>query len=120
MLEEFPNADVMFIESGGDNLAAPFNPELGELTIYVIDVATGEKIPRKGGPSVANSNLFVIKKTDLASYVGANLPVMHLDTIRMRTTVESLKPFVMTNLKTSAGLAEIVAFIEAKGMLKPA
>ena len=108
----------MFIESGGDNLAATFSPELSDLTIYVIDVAAGEKIPRKGGPGITKSDLFVINKTDLAPYVGASLAVMESDTIRMRTTAKGLKPFVMTNLKTQAGLAEVVAFIENKGMLE--
>jgi urease accessory protein len=118
MLEDFPDADVVFVESGGDNLAATFSPELSDLTIYVIDVAAGEKIPRKGGPGITKSDLFVINKTDLAPYVGADLAVMELDTIRMRTTAKGLKPFVMTNLKTSTGLAEVVAFIESKGMLQ--
>ncbi|MGQ2980358.1 MAG: urease accessory protein UreG [Polaromonas sp.] len=117
MLEDFPDADVVFVESGGDNLAATFSPELSDLTIYVIDVAAGEKIPRKGGPGITKSDLFVINKTDLAPYVGANLAVMEADTIRMRTTTKGLKPFVMTNLKTNTGLAEVVAFIESKGML---
>ena len=117
MLVDFPNADVVFVESGGDNLAATFSPELSDLTIYVIDVAAGEKIPRKGGPGITKSDLFVINKTDLAPYVGADLNVMEQDTIRMRTTSKGLKPFVMTNLKTSAGLADVVAFIESKGML---
>ena len=117
MLEDFPDADVVFVESGGDNLAATFSPELSDLTIYVIDVAAGEKIPRKGGPGITKSDLFVINKTDLAPYVGADLAVMECDTIRMRTTAKGLKPFVMTNLKTNTGLAEIVAFIETKGML---
>jgi len=117
MLVDFPNADVVFIESGGDNLAATFSPELSDLTIYVIDVAAGEKIPRKGGPGITKSDLFVINKTDLAPYVGANLDVMHADTTRMRTTPKGLKPFVMTNLKTLTGLDTVVAFIEEKGML---
>ncbi len=117
MLEKFPNADVVFIESGGDNLAATFSPELSDLTIYVIDVAAGEKIPRKGGPGITKSDLFVINKTDLAPYVGADLNVMHADTTRMRTTPKGLKPFVMTNLKTQTGLAEIIAYIETQGML---
>jgi urease accessory protein len=117
MLEKFPNADVVFVESGGDNLAATFSPELSDLTIYVIDVAAGEKIPRKGGPGITKSDLFVINKTDLAPYVGADLNVMHADTIRMRTTAKGLKPFVMTNLKTQTGLAEIIAYIETQGML---
>ncbi|MDO9160219.1 MAG: urease accessory protein UreG [Burkholderiaceae bacterium] len=117
MLEQFPNADVVFVESGGDNLAATFSPELSDLTIYVIDVAAGEKIPRKGGPGITKSDLFVINKTDLAPYVGADLGVMEADTIRMRTNTQGLKPFVMTNLKTQAGLAEVIAFIEKRGML---
>ena len=117
MLEDFPDADVVFVESGGDNLAATFSPELSDLTIYVIDVAAGEKIPRKGGPGITKSDLFVINKTDLAPYVGADLAVMERDTIRMRTTSKGLQPCVMSNLKTNTGLAEIVAFIENKGML---
>lgn len=117
MLEKFPNADVVFVESGGDNLAATFSPELSDLTIYVIDVAAGEKIPRKGGPGITKSDLFIINKTDLAPYVGADLDVMHADTTRMRTTAKGLKPFVMTNLKTQTGLAEIIAYIETQGML---
>ncbi len=119
MLVDFPDADVVFVESGGDNLAATFSPELSDLTIYVIDVAAGEKIPRKGGPGITKSDLFVINKTDLAPHVGADLGVMQADTIRMRTTAKGLKPFVMTNLKTNAGLAEVIAFIETKGMLLP-
>ncbi|WP_431095362.1 urease accessory protein UreG [Polaromonas aquatica] len=117
MLVDFPNADIVFVESGGDNLAATFSPELSDLTIYVIDVAAGEKIPRKGGPGITKSDLFVINKTDLAPHVGADLGVMQADTIRMRTTAKGLKPFVMTNLKTNTGLAEVIAFIETKGML---
>ena len=117
MLEKFPNADVVFVESGGDNLAATFSPELSDLTIYVIDVAAGEKIPRKGGPGITKSDLFVINKPDLAPYVGADLNVMQADTTRMRTTPKGLKPFVMTNLKTQTGLAEIIAYIETQGML---
>ncbi len=117
MLEKFPNADVVFVESGGDNLAATFSPELSDLTIYVIDVAAGEKIPRKGGPGITKSDLFVINKTDLAPYVGADLDVMHADTTRMRTTAKGLKPFVMTNLKTQTGLTDVIAYIETQGML---
>ncbi len=117
MLEKFPNADVVFVESGGDNLAATFSPELSDLTIYVIDVAAGEKIPRKGGPGITKSDLFVINKTDLAPYVGADLDVMHADTTRMRTTAKGLKPFVMTNLKTQTGLADVIAYIKTQGML---
>jgi urease accessory protein len=120
MLEQFPNADIVFIESGGDNLAATFSPELSDLTIYVIDVAGGEKIPRKGGPGITKSDLFVINKTDLAPYVGANLDVMRADTIRMRTGVQGLRPFVMTNLKTLDGLDAVVQFIETKGLLQAA
>ena len=121
MLGEFPNADIVFVESGGDNLAATFSPELSDLTIDVIDVAAGEKIPRKGGPGITKSDLFIINKTDLAPHVGANLEVMRADTERMRTNAQGLKPFVMTNLKTQAGVAEVVKFIETRGMLqKPA
>ena len=113
MLEKFPEADIVFIESGGDNLAATFSPELSDLTIYVIDVAAGEKIPRKGGPGITKSDLFVINKTDLAPHVGANLDVMEADTRRMRPN----RPHVMTNLKTKAGLADVIAFIEQRGLL---
>ena len=113
MLQKFPNADIVFIESGGDNLAATFSPELSDLTLYVIDVAAGEKIPRKGGPGITKSDLFVINKTDLAPYVGANLDVMAADTKRMR----GARPVVMSNLKTNQGLAEVVKFIETKGLL---
>ncbi len=117
MLVDFPNADVVFIESGGDNLAATFSPELSDLTIYVIDVAAGEKIPRKGGPGITKSDLFIINKTDLAPHVGANLDIMQSDTERMRASPLGVKPFVMTNLKTQTGLADVVKFIETKGML---
>ena len=117
MLEKFPNADVVFVESGGDNLAATFSPELSDLTIYVIDVAAGEKIPRKGGPGITKSDLFIINKTDLAPHVGANLDIMRSDTERMRASPLGVKPFVMTNLKTQTGLADVVKFIETKGML---
>jgi len=113
MLERFPDADIVFIESGGDNLAATFSPELSDLTIYVIDVAAGEKIPRKGGPGITKSDLFVINKTDLAPHVGASLDVMAADTQRMRPH----RPWVMTNLRTRAGLDEVVRFIEARGLL---
>ncbi len=119
MLEKFPDADIVFIESGGDNLAATFSPELSDLTIYVIDVAAGEKIPRKGGPGITKSDLFVINKTDLAPHVGADLAVMEADTRRMRTGAAGLKPFVMTNLKTRDGLAAVVEFIETRGLLRP-
>jgi urease accessory protein len=114
MLERYPDADVVFIESGGDNLAATFSPELSDLTIYVIDVAGGEKIPRKGGPGITKSDLLVINKVDLAPYVGASLEVMESDAKKMRGE----RPFVMCNLKKGLGLAEIVAFIERAGMLQ--
>ena len=116
MLEKFPNADIVFVESGGDNLAATFSPELSDLTIYVIDVAAGEKIPRKGGPGITKSDLFVINKTDLAPHVGADLEVMKQDTARMRPNTET-RPWVMTNLKTLQGLDQVVAFIETRGLL---
>ena len=120
MLKDFPDADIVFIESGGDNLAATFSPELSDLTIYVIDVAAGEKIPRKGGPGITKSDLFVINKTDLAPHVGANLDIMRSDTVKQRTTPKGLKPFVMTNLKTLDGLDEVVQFIERQGLLQTA
>jgi urease accessory protein len=113
MLKRFPDADIVFIESGGDNLAATFSPELSDLTLYVIDVAGGEKIPRKGGPGITRSDLLVINKTDLAPYVGASLEVMAADTRKMRGD----RPFVMTDLKSETGLAEVVRFIEERGML---
>jgi len=116
MLEKFPNADIVFIESGGDNLAATFSPELSDLTIYVIDVAAGEKIPRKGGPGITKSDLFVINKTDLAPHVGANLDIMRQDTDRMRPNPDT-RPWVMTNLKTLDGLQNVVSYIERKGLL---
>jgi urease accessory protein len=116
MLRQFPDADIVFVESGGDNLAATFSPELSDLTIYVIDVAAGEKIPRKGGPGITKSDLFVINKIDLAPYVGANLDVMAADTARMRPDAQR-RPWVMTNLKTGEGLAEVARFIEHRGML---
>ncbi|MEZ9721453.1 urease accessory protein UreG [Vibrio splendidus] len=107
------NLDVVFVESGGDNLSATFSPELADLTIYVIDVAEGEKIPRKGGPGITRSDLLVINKIDLAPYVGASLEVMEQDTQRMRLT----KPYVFTNLKESQGLDFIINFIVTEGML---
>jgi urease accessory protein UreG len=113
MLQKFPDADIIFIESGGDNLAATFSPELSDLTIYVIDVAGGEKIPRKGGPGISRSDLLVINKSDLAPYVGASLKVMEWDTRKMRTD----RPFVFTDLKTQAGLDEVIGFIEKQGLL---
>ena len=111
----FGNLDVVFVESGGDNLAATFSPELSDLTLYVIDVAAGDKIPRKGGPGIMKSDLLIINKIDLAPYVGASLKVMDRDARRMRGE----KPFLFSNLKTGQGLAEIVRFIETQGMLGP-
>ena len=105
----------MLIESGGDNLAATFSPELADLTIYVFDVAAGDKIPSKGGPGITRSDLLVINKIDLAPHVGASLEKMDTDARRMRGE----RPFVMTNLKKSQGLDRIIGFIEAKGGLKP-
>ena len=106
--------DVVFIESGGDNLAATFSPELSDLTIYVIDVSAGEKIPRKGGPGITKSDLLIINKTDLAPLVGASLEVMDRDASRMRGD----KPFIFSNLKADQGLAEISNFIISEGMLE--
>jgi len=103
----FTDLDLIFVESGGDNLASTFSPELVDLTLYVIDVAAGDKIPRKGGPGITKSDLLVINKIDLASYVGADLGVMERDTLKMRGE----KPFVFSNLKTQVGLNEIVGFI---------
>jgi urease accessory protein len=114
--KRFPGLDVIFVESGGDNLAATFSPELSDLTIYVIDVAAGEKIPRKGGPGITKSDLLVINKIDLAPMVGASLEVMDRDTKKMRGE----RPFVFSNLKTGQGLADIIAFIEREGMLSQA
>jgi urease accessory protein len=113
MLMHFPEADIIFIESGGDNLAATFSPELADLTIYVIDVAGGEKIPRKGGPGITRSDLLVINKTDLAPHVGASLEIMASDAAKMR----SKRPFVLCNLKTGAGLKEVIQHIETEGLL---
>lgn len=109
----FADLQVVFIESGGDNLSATFSPELADLTIYVIDVAEGEKIPRKGGPGITRSDLLVINKIDLAPHVGASLDVMAADTDRMRPS----RPWVFSNLKTGQGLDEIIGFIEREGML---
>jgi urease accessory protein len=113
---KFPDLDVVFIESGGDNLSATFSPELADLTIYVIDVAEGEKIPRKGGPGITRSDLLVINKIDLAPYVGASLEVMESDTRRMRAE----RPWVFSNMKDGTGLEQIIAFIEREGMLQAA
>ena len=113
MTRLFPAVDLVLIESGGDNLAATFSPELADLTIYVIDVAAGDKIPRKGGPGITRSDLLVINKVDLARLVGASLEVMERDAKRMRGE----RPFVFTNLKTGDGLDRIVEFIAAEGGL---
>ncbi|HRE53559.1 MAG TPA: urease accessory protein UreG [Candidatus Competibacter sp.] len=110
LCERFALLDVVFVESGGDNLAATFSPELSDVTIYVIDVAAGDKIPRKGGPGIVKSDLLVINKTDLAPLVGADLDVMAQDAKKMRNA----RPFVFTNLKTGAGLPDVIAFLEAQ------
>ncbi len=109
----FPNLDLILIESGGDNLAATFSPELSDLTLYVIDVAAGDKIPRKGGPGITKSDLLIINKIDLAPMVGASLDVMDRDAKKMRQE----RPFVFSNLKTGQGVDTIVKFIETEGML---
>lgn len=114
LCQRFAGLDIIFIESGGDNLAATFSPELSDLTLYVIDVAAGEKIPRKGGPGITKSDLLVINKIDLAPMVGASLEVMERDAKRMRVE----RPFLFTNLKTNQGVNEIIQFIEQQGMLK--
>src|SRR5262249_34644771 len=114
MSQKFPNAELCFIESGGDNLAATFSPELADLTIYVIDVAEGDTIPRKGGPGITRSDLLVINKIDLAPLVGADLRVMETDTLRMR----GKRPFVFTNLKGGEGVDRIASFLIEEGGLK--
>ncbi|MEW8625294.1 MAG: urease accessory protein UreG [Candidatus Thiodiazotropha sp.] len=114
LCQRHADLDLVFIESGGDNLSATFSPELADLTIYVLDVAEGEKMPRKGGPGITRSDLLIINKIDLAPYVGASLDVMKEDTLRMRKE----RPFVFTNMKTGQGLQEIIDFIEHQGMLK--
>src|SRR5258707_15449160 len=113
MRKRFTDLDLILIESGGDNLAATFSPELADLTIYVIDVPAGEKIPRKGGPGITRSDLLVINKVDLAPRVGANLKVMEADALRMRGT----RPFVFTNLKSGQGVDQIACFVIEKGGL---
>src|SRR5438128_6688552 len=113
LANRFGDLDVVFVESGGDNLAATFSPELSDLTLYVIDVAAGDKIPRKGGPGITKSDLLIINKIDLAPLVGASLDVMEWDTRRMRGE----RPFVFTNLKTGDGLDRVVDFIVAQGWL---
>jgi len=113
LTKRFPDLHLVFIESGGDNLAATFSPELSDLTLYVIDVAAGDKIPRKGGPGITKSDLLVINKIDLAPMVGASLEVMARDAKQMRGE----RPFQFTNLKTGEGVGRIVSFIETHGML---
>ena len=115
MNARFPALDVILIESGGDNLAATFSPELADITIYVIDVSGGEKIPRKGGPGITRSDLLVINKTDLAPFVGASLDVMERDTRRMRGD----RPWVFANLRAGVGVPEIAGFIVEAGGLQP-
>ncbi len=110
---KYPGVELILIESGGDNLAATFSPELADLTIYVIDVAAGDKIPSKGGPGITRSDLLVINKIDLAPYVGASLEIMARDAALMRKT----RPFVMTNMKTGEGVEAVIAFIREKGWL---
>jgi urease accessory protein len=112
--ELHPNLDFVLIESGGDNLSATFSPELSDLTLYVIDVSAGDKIPRKGGPGITKSDLLIINKIDVAELVGASLEVMDRDTKKMRGD----KPFIFSNMKTQQGLTEIIKFIENEGMLK--
>jgi urease accessory protein len=114
LMQEFTGLDMIIVESGGDNLAATFSPELSDLTLYVIDVAAGDKIPRKGGPGIIRSDLLIINKIDLAPHVGASLEVMDRDARKMRGE----RPFVFTNLKTGEGLDKVIAFIEREGMLK--
>jgi len=113
MSADFPNLDLILVESGGDNLAATFSPELSDLTLYVIDVAGGEKIPRKGGPGITRSDLLIINKTDLAPYVGANLDIMAKKKKKMRGD----RPFVFTNLRKGDGVDEVIAFIRREGLL---
>ncbi len=113
LLDRHPSAELVFIESGGDNLSATFSPDLSDLTLYVIDVAAGDKIPRKGGPGITKSDLLIINKTDLAPMVGASLEVMDQDARRMRGS----KPFVFTCLKTGQGLEAVIEFIRTHGML---
>jgi len=114
LTDRFPRLDLIFVESGGDNLAATFSPELSDLTLYVIDVAAGDKIPRKGGPGITKSDLLVINKIDLAPHVGASLEVMDVDARRMR----GARPFVFTNLKNGHGLPAVIEFIERHGLLR--
>jgi len=113
LVRRFPDLELVLIESGGDNLAATFSPELSDLTLYVIDVAAGDKIPRKGGPGITKSDLLIINKIDLAPMVGASLEVMARDAQKMRGE----RPFVFTNLKTGQGLDSVIRFVETEGML---
>ncbi len=114
LVKEFPDIQIVFIESGGDNLSATFSPELADATIYVIDVAEGDKIPRKGGPGITRSDLLVINKIDLAPYVGASLEVMERDSKKMRGN----KPFIFTNLNTNEGLDKVIAWIKKSVLLE--
>jgi urease accessory protein len=123
LIKRFKTLDIVLIESGGDNLAATFSPELSDLTLYVIDVAAGDKIPRKGGPGITKSDLLIINKIDLAPMVGASLEVMDTDAKRMRqhrmndaSAAATFKPFVFTNMKTGQGLADVIRFIETDGL----
>ncbi|MDB5798799.1 MAG: ureG [Paucimonas sp.] len=113
MSADFPDLDLILVESGGDNLAATFSPELSDLTLYVIDVAGGEKIPRKGGPGITRSDLLIINKTDLAPHVGANLEIMARDAKKQRGE----RPFVFTNLRSGEGVDEVIAFVREQGLL---
>jgi urease accessory protein len=114
MIARHPDLDIVFVESGGDNLSATFSPELSDLTLYVIDVSAGDKIPRKGGPGITKSDLMIINKIDLAPHVGASLEVMERDARRMRGE----RPFVFTNMKTREGLATVIDFVKRRGLLE--
>ena len=116
LCQRHPGLELVLVESGGDNLSATFSPELSDLTLYVIDVSAGDKIPRKGGPGITRSDLLIINKTDLAPLVGASLEVMDRDAKKMRGE----RPFVFSNLKAGDGLQAIIDFIETEGMLRPA
>ena len=116
LMEHFPDLEMIIVESGGDNLAATFSPELSDLTLYVIDVAAGDKIPRKGGPGIMRSDLLIINKIDLAPHVGASLEVMDRDAKKMRGD----RPFIFTNMKTGHNLDNVIEFIVKQGMLRAA